>query len=188
MEEKVRKEVLEILKGSYEAVQRDDAKKLRELSNQIIHAAAVYQDSGVIGLSVVVYGLSKSYERGDYKGFKDWARFHENVLSCLREGYEYLVNGGEEGYELALKKLVAGIDKLGSKLKVYIKEVMEKAHINKGSRMYEHGVSVGRTAKLLGISQWELMEYIGGTGIADVEESVTLDVGQRLRYARGLFR
>ena len=38
---------------------------------------------------------------------------------------------------------------------------MRKASINKASRIYEHGISLGKTAQLLGITQWELTEYTG---------------------------
>ena len=68
-------------------------------------------------------------------------------------------------------------------LKNYIQDVLKKAAINKGSRIYEHGVSMGQTAKLLGITPWELAEYSGQTGSADVNLSITLDVKKRIKNA-----
>ena len=78
------------------------------------------------------------------------------------------------------------LTKLDPKLKIHIKEVFEKARINKASRLYEHGISAGRTADLLGISTWELMDYSGTTGLAD--KGITKDVKERIKIARELFK
>jgi|SRR3989338_6916104 len=187
MEIKIRKEVLDVLKEAYVALQKDDVRKLRELSDHTVHCSALEQDEGFIVLSVVVYGLSKAYERSNYREYKDWGRFHELVLQYIKEAYQNLNDGLDVKYLDSLKELLKAIDKLGSKLKLYVREVMERAHISKASRFYEHGVSIERTARLLGISQWELMEYVGGTGIADAEEGITIDVKDRLKFTRGLF-
>ena len=40
-----------------------------------------------------------------------------------------------------------------------------------------------KTAKLLGISIWELAEYSGQTGISNVNLSITLDVKERIKNA-----
>ena len=55
--------------------------------------------------------------------------------------------------------------------------------IKKASRIYEHGISMQKTAKLLGISIWELAEYSGQTGISNVNLSITLDVKERIKNA-----
>jgi len=80
------------------------------------------------------------------------------------------------------------MNKLDSKLSVYVEEVFDKAKINKGSRLHEHGLSLGRTAKILGVSEWELMDYVGKTGIADVKLNLTKNIGERLKFARSLFK
>jgi hypothetical protein len=58
--------------------------------------------------------------------------------------------------------------------------------ISKGSRLYEHGISIGRTAKLLGVSKWDLMQYAGKTGIHEVVSGI--NVGERIKYAKSLFK
>ena len=188
MNSSVKKEVVEVLKASYNAVREDDVKAIRDESNNLIQSASLYQDESVIAVSVILYGLSKIYERSDYRGYPEWEEFHENVLLCLKQAYLHLINNEDAKYNSALGKLLSSIDKLGSKLKKYIKDVMDKAHISKASRFYEHGVSVGRTAKLLGVSSWDLMDYVGGTGIADVEENITQNVFKRIKFTRGLFK
>jgi len=53
--------------------------------------------------------------------------------------------------------------------------------------LYEHGLSIGKTAELLGINKWELMEYAGRTGISDVQENITISMKDRIKFVRGLF-
>ena len=45
-----------------------------------------------------------------------------------------------------------------------------------------------KTSRLLGISIWELAEYAGQTGIADVNLSVTMPVKKRIKLAEDFFR
>jgi len=44
-----------------------------------------------------------------------------------------------------------------------------------------------QTAKLLGITIWELAEYAGQTGISDVNLTVTMPVEKRLKQAQEMF-
>ena len=78
------------------------------------------------------------------------------------------------------------IGKIDEKLELYIEEVIEKSKIKKGSIIYEHGISVGKVAELLGLSTWELMNYIGKTTIADAGRE-RINVERRLAFARELF-
>ena len=44
-----------------------------------------------------------------------------------------------------------------------------------------------KTAKILGISLWELSEYTGRTGIADINLAVTMPIKERIKIAEGIF-
>ena len=79
------------------------------------------------------------------------------------------------------------INKLSGKLKIFIKDVFRRATINKASRIYEHGISMEKTASLLGITMFELAEYAGQTGIPDVPENKTLSVKTRIKLAMEMF-
>ena len=77
--------------------------------------------------------------------------------------------------------------KLSGKLRKYIGEVFRKASINKASRIYEHGISMEKTAKLLGVTLFELAEYAGQGKYADVPETKTTDVNSRIKIAMEMF-
>ena len=79
------------------------------------------------------------------------------------------------------------IQSLSGRLKDYIHDVFRKAQINKASKIYEHGISMEKTAKILGISQWELADYVGKTRIGDVNLGVTLPIRKRIKYVEEIF-
>ena len=70
-----------------------------------------------------------------------------------------------EDYRREIAGIRENIEKLSGKLKEYIKDVFLKAEINRASRIYEHGISMKKTAEILGVSIWELAEYAGQTFI-----------------------
>lgn len=188
MNENLRDDILHILKESLDAIKVNDVKRLKDLSNMLVHSSSIMQDEDSIIINVLIYSLSKAFERSSYRQFKDWNIFVENCVDNLKKAHFGLLNNDLVNYRRSIKEILGIIDKLESKLKLYIKDVFHNAHIAKGSRLYEHGISVGRTAELLGVNQFELMDYIGKTGIADIKEGITLDVVKRLNVARGLFK
>ena len=66
--------------------------------------------------------------------------------------------------------------------------VIALAKINKASKIYEHGISMEKTAKILGITLWELAEYSGRTGIGNVNLGVTMQLDDRIKLAEEIFR
>jgi len=187
MDNGVKKEIIDVLRNSVEAIKNDDIKTLRDLSNKVINSSSVFQDEDVISIAVLTYSLSKIFERTDYRKYPSWHLFFETATNSLTEALFDLENNNLKNFENRMKSILDVIDRLDNKLKNYIKDVISNAQIVRGSRLYEHGLSLGRTAELLGISKWDLLEYAGRTGIADIREGLTLSEDKRLRIARGLF-
>lgn len=187
MDNDIKKEVIEILKSSLEAIKEDDVKTLRDLSNRIINSSSITQDEDVITMAVMMYSLSKIFERSDYRKYSGWSLFSETTINSLKGALFALENNNMINFEKNIKGILDIIDKLDNKLRNYIKDVIHSSQIARGSRLHEHGISLGRTAELLGINKWELTEYVSKTGIAEIKEGLTLNVEKRLRIARRLF-
>jgi len=183
-----RENLLWILKSTLSAVKKEDVVKLKDLSNRTVHTASIQQDSDNILIAVIVYSLSKIIERKKYTYYKEWPEFYKGYLENLKLAIDFLEKNKAEQFRKSLKDIQKEINKLSPKFKKYIKDVFRKAEINKASRIYEHGISMEKTAKLLGISIWELAEYAGQTGISDVNLSVTLDIEKRVKQAQEIFR
>lgn len=187
MEEKVRKDILEVLKGSIRAIGKDDIAELKELSNHTLHDASILQDEYSISIAVIIYSLAKIFERQRYRKYKEWPSFYESLIKELNNAKKALEQDSVVEYEHSIHSLLQAIDRLGKKFRKYVIEVINKAKVSKASRIHEHGLSLGKTAELLGITEWELMDYIGETGIADVGYSITKTPKQRLKIARRIF-
>lgn len=182
MNETIKKDILDIISktiGILKVKEEKDIVELKNLSNHTVHNASIFQDEDSVSIAILIYSLSKIIER----------RFGEmefkSMINMLNLSSNYLKKDNIPEYRKAIKKIFGLIDGIDSKLKLYIEEVIRQAQIKKGSQLYRHGISLARAAEILGVSQWELMSYIGHTKISDIEAKV--DVGSRLRFARGLF-
>jgi hypothetical protein len=180
MNEMVRRDILDILKKALQCVRSKDTLRLSELSDSIVHNSSIFQFEDSVSVAVIIYALSKIIQRS--KG-----RVDARVTALLRRCLDSLSAGNLRGFRKNLKKVLREISRVDSKLRLYIGEVVRQAEIKKGSRLYEHGISLARAARVLGISQWELVSYVGKTSIPDVPFR-GIGVRARLDFARSLFR
>jgi hypothetical protein len=186
MEEK--DHILEVLRNVQGALEKRDYFRIKEMSNQVIHNASINQDPDVISVAVIIYSISKFIERSDYKEERNWGKFYNIYLKSIKNMIRSLESNDDCGFrkEVSLNRRL--IQKISGKLKGYMEQVFRKAQINKASRIYEHGISMEKTAKILGISLWELADYAGKTGIGDINLSVTMPVQKRIKIAEEMFK
>jgi hypothetical protein len=180
--------ILRILQETLRAIKEDDNIKLKVLSNQTIHTASITQDPDNIVIAVIVYSLSKIIERKDsYSTKPGWERFHKGIVMGIENSINAIKNKDEPHLKAHIEGLRKRIEGVSGKLKKYIKDVFNKARINKASRIYEHGISMEKTAKLLGITMWDLASYAGQTGISDVPLGQTMNAKERIKLAMEMF-
>lgn len=179
--------ILRILRGTRIALERNDSFELRNLSNQTINTSALTQDSDNIAVAVIVYSLSKIVERQDYRQLLGWNAFYKKIILLLEKSAEDIEKKEYEKFRRDFKDIRGTIDNLSGKLKKYIKEVLRSAEVSKASRLYEHGISMEQTANLLGITMYELADYVGRTGISDVPENKTMNTKERIKLAMDIF-
>jgi len=175
----VKRDILKVLTSVIDLVKKGDYARVSSWSNRVIHSASVYQDDDTVTVAVLVYMLGKVFQDCCEKGVE-----LPEVLPKLEQAVHYLRNNNHNAFHVLLKKLLADLSNYDDKLKVYIQEVLTRAKIKKGSGMYHHGLSIARTAELLGLSQWELQEYIG---IMRDKHYEGLPIKKRLERARRLF-
>jgi len=178
MNEKIKRDIIAILNDCLKYIELQDIASIKELSNHTIHNASIFQDQDSISIAVIMYALSKIFDR---KG-----AVSKDMINILKKAKSALQNNRFELYRKTVKSLIENISKEDTKLKLYIQEVIEQAQIKKGSKLYEHGISMAQAASLLGISQWDLMNYVGKTKISDAFKE-TVSIENRLKFTRGLF-
>lgn len=188
MIEDLKNQTIIILRDTIKAIKDKEPEKISKLSNFTIHTASIKQNKESITIAVLIYSLSKIYQREYSKKLQGWDKFNKEILKELDKALRQIANEDHSSYEKTLKRIFNKIKKLDWKIKNYIQRVLQKARINKASRLYEHGISIGRTAELLGISKYDLMEYTGKTFIADSPENQTINIEKRLETTRRLFK
>ena len=180
--------IFSVLKKVLQALERKDYVKIKKLSDQVIHSASIEQDPDVVSVAVIIYSLSKLVERESYKDYKSWPEFYKNYIGGIKDIIKALEKNNIEEFRRRVDLIIGDINKVSGNLKIFISDVFRRARINKASRIYEHGISMETTAKILGISVWELAEYAGKTRVGDVNWAVTMPIRQRIKFAEGLFR
>lgn len=183
MNDPIKKDLLAVLNklaGILKSKEDSDITEIRELSNHVIHNASVFQDEDSISVAILFYALSKIIERKQ-KDF-DYGKIANMLNPCI-----YNLNSGQDDrFRKSIKNIFGFIRTIDGKINLYIHEVINQAQIKKGCKLCEHGISIARSAELLGVSQWELMHYIGKTTFID-SFSEPVNVSKRLKIAREMF-
>lgn len=183
MQDIIKKDILAVLTelfGILKVKEDADIVEMKELSNHVIHNASVFQDEDSVSVAILIYSLSKIIERKQRE--LDYGRLLNMLNSCISS----LKNNDDEKFRKSVRNIFSFIRTVDEKLKLYINEVINQAQIKKGCKLCEHGISVARSAEVLGISQWELMHYLGRTTLID-KFSEHVNVSNRLKIARSLF-
>lgn len=182
MEKEIKKDIISVLTQAIFLIKKQDYVELKELSNHIIHSASIFQDKYSLHTAVFVYALSKILERAEQKGQEIPPAITENIQKLI----DCVISDDEQCCDNMSKNIFSEISKIDDKFPWHIQRVIEKANVVKGGNLYRHGLSIGRAANILGVTQWELMSYVGKTRIIDKEKEVT-DFKDRLDFARRLF-
>src|SRR3989344_9020430 len=106
MNDTLKKEIIEVLRSSVEAIKNDDTKTLRDLSNRIINSSSVFQDEDIITIAVMTYSLSKIFERTDYRKYSGWHLFSETTINSLTEALFDLENNNLKNFEGRIKNIL----------------------------------------------------------------------------------
>jgi len=181
---RVKEDVLAVLGDTIEILKIEEEKdviEFKELSNHTLHNASIYQDEDSISVAVAIYAIYKILERKT-----DNDLIYKEMSQLFRIAKDSLERNNLEGYRDTIKTIFKKISEADKKFKLYVEEILDKARIKKGSRIYEHGISLARAAELLGVSQWEMMNYVGKTHIIDFELEIT-DARKRLEAAKAIF-
>ena len=187
MRAELKQDINSILKEAITAIKQNDTQKLKEISDHTLHDASIYQDKYSTSIAVIVYSLSKVFDRNKYREYEGWKDFYMICIRHLERAKEDLAMDQFAKYNNEIKQLYKTISKIEKELGTFINEVLKHAQIKKASKIYEHGISIGRTAELLGVSSWELMDYIGQTKIPEMGPTDTKNVKERLEFTKKLF-
>jgi len=183
-----KKHILKILENAKSSLEKKDYVTIKNLSNKAVHHSSINQDPDVIAVTVIIYSLSKLIERESYKTEKNWEKFYNAYLKNINGMINALKKDNLKRFRNEVHENRKLIQSLSGKLKDYISDIFRKAQINKASKIYEHGISMEKTAKILGITVWELAEYAGQKKeINGHNLAVTMPIKERVKLVEEIF-
>ncbi|MBR9678235.1 MAG: hypothetical protein GOU97_03025 [Nanoarchaeota archaeon] len=185
----VREDVLNVIKNVKPAIREERSNRIRDWSNHTIHSISVFQDEFSIGIAIILYSLAKILEKYslDPSFGPKWKRFKKKILKdfdCMEESVK---KGDVHAYSKCTQRITEHLSKIDENYSKYVRQVIESSKIKKGSKVYEHGISLGRTAEMLGISKWELMDYLGVTKNPDVKLNISESLKERWEHTKKIF-
>jgi len=122
MKDIVRNDILTILDEVLQAIKTKDIQKMIDLSDHTLHDASIYQDKYSISVAVIIYSLSKIFQKNKYKSFRGWENFYEKCIDYISNAKSDLSKDDYKGYDENLKKLYKTISNLEHKLGRYISQ------------------------------------------------------------------
>lgn len=186
MEKEVRRDIIWILGQVIKILDCQESKdilELKDLSNHTIHDASIYQDIDSMQIAVATYAIYKLFDRGI--AISD--DYYEKIIQEFREALNVLELNRFGEYNEHIETIFFLIKKIDQSALVYIEEVLDKARITKGSKLFDHGLSAKRAAEIMGITEWELLNYLGKTEIVDRHQTGGMSAKRRVQQALELF-
>ncbi|MEM1988220.1 MAG: hypothetical protein QXS41_00015 [Candidatus Woesearchaeota archaeon] len=160
MIENVKKDIINVLNETIDAIKQEKYFLLKEISDHTIHNSTIIQDPDSINTAILVYSLYKIFKN------KQNERTIKKILEELKAARDALINDDLAKFNQSYKNIFHAFE-LNKDLKENIQYVINEAKIKKGSKIIYHGLSISRASELLGISQWELMKYLGNVNMFD---------------------
>lgn len=179
--------IIQVLESTKEALENSDSYALQELSNQTVHSASTTQHTDFITIAVMIYSLNKLVYKKRFFQEKKWNSFIKRFSDEMTKSIKELKEGNSEEFSRHLDHAKELLVVLYPNQRQDVEEVLKKASINKAGKIFEHGISLNRTAHLLGITPWELSSYIGQGVSFENPYIKTLDVKKRIKMAQEFF-
>jgi len=168
-----------LIDHSVDALEQRDALALRTVSAEALSEAAMDGHRELILLALVDYALSKIMSKIHYKGIEK--KFYDNIKRHFMDAR----TEDKEGMIKHLEQIEDLVIKLDAKEGNYSSNLMEKARIKKGAKLYEQGLSLRRAAELTGADPVDVLHFVGGSKIHEFKGSSKN--AQRLETAREVF-
>ncbi len=180
--------LVEVLSEIQSALEKSDSYALHQLSDQLIHMASIHQHTDIIAVGVITYSLHKLVTRKDKISPKEWNSFIKKFNNELQQAITSAKEQDPDEFARHLDHARGLLESSGGKrMSENVQEILKKASINKATKVYEHGISLARTAHLLGLTQWELLEYVGQRESHDSPYTATIDEKKRASKALAFF-
>lgn len=163
-----------------EAFEKDQPRKLREISNRATEKAMITKEEGLIDISLISYGLSKIIRKPHYREDPEWKEFKEKISKELEKNIE-------EEREI-IDKIIKIIKKFNEDAGNYMEGVIDHGRKKQASRLYAMGLSLKKAVGITGTIEEELLPYIGATKITEKKHTETMSTEERYQRVKKIIK
>jgi hypothetical protein len=160
---------IDLVRELRSALENKDPYKLRELSDQCADAAFITQNQDAINVGIISYAFHKILLKRHYH-----SKFGELLETANRK-----LNTGN------LESLMDDVKQFDKKYGFFQGNIVKKARIKLGARLYTRGMSLSKAAELVEVNVSDILKYSGGTQVSEKTDGAT--VRERLETARKIF-
>tara|TARA_Y100000310_G_C20382819_1_gene668955 strand:- start:60 stop:629 length:570 start_codon:yes stop_codon:yes gene_type:complete len=178
--------IVRILQKIKSATISGNIQSLKKVAKSALDTASIFQEKNTISVAVIAYAIFKLTERKRIRKTEIPISLYTDIIKSLDNASINIYEGKIDEYGQNIKDLFKLIGRLDDQLPLYIEEIVNKAKIKKGFLLHEKGISLERAAHIMGISQWDLMNYVGKTQISE-HISKKVDIRNRLNFTRTIF-
>ena len=185
-----KEDILAVLKDIKRALSDRNSKDLVDCSNHVIHTASIHNESRAIYVSIIAYALGKLVEKEETLSAheQEWEEFLEGIGANIDAAIKFLDKDEISKFDDALKNIMKLISEFDASFSKYVQEVLQFSKIQKGAKVYEHGLSLASVAKMIGVSQWELMEKVGETTVHEQKVLTAKSPSERYEQVKRIMK
>ena len=181
MDTEIKQKVISVLTSLKEILSSDQIipTKLKQLSDELVDGASLCHDQDCISISVLAYSLYKIFLKNLNIEKTSLLEYVKIVLDSVDNDIHFRSN---------VRKLFDHLKKYDKNIDINILQIIKHVQVKSGLKMYDHGLSIGQAAEIMGVSKWNIMEYLGASSIVDQDSSYRIDCKTRLNFTKGLFK
>ncbi len=165
-------DVVQIMRKIIRDFKSNNSFALRELANDLIKEAVLYNSKLLAELCIIAYVLHKTLTKEHIVKDRHWKNNRKRIIKNLLEMLSYLEEGRITDFEEALASLHNKFEEIDRRFSRFFQSIVDKARIKYASDAYFMGASLGLAAQLTGADKKTLLEYIGATMLYEKEDSV----------------
>ena len=159
--------------------------RLRSIAEECVQEFGISKDNNIFYASLIAYSLSKIIQKPRYK------KIIPELSSKINKKLDNAIAQAKAEKTAALRGTLGSIMiEIASMEKVderFVSNVIEKGRLKIAAVLYAQGLSLDTAVSLTGARRNEVLEYTGGTLMAD-RFGKTLSAKERLTYARKLLK
>jgi len=177
------KALLKAIGSLREFLRKEDALKLRLLSNESIKKAALEDDRELASIALVAYSLHKVMSKEHHMRSPKWKSRKKTILSGIKKANIAIEKQDMGAFHKCINSIAFELQKMDRSFGRYMQGLFDKARVKCAADAYFFGLSLSQASDLTNADRKAVQEYVGFTRSHDKNE-MEEGIGKRLKAFR----